>query len=90
MIYCDTCLHKEVCGLEGNNEPAIQYCADRLEKQTNTAEWKEKFKQEIEIANKDIDLMPEQEDYMRGYLGGILCSYRIVFGKNYEESEDIE
>lgn len=45
------------------------------------------FEQEIEIANKDIDLMPEQEDYMRGYLGGILCAYRIVFGKNYEESE---
>ena len=60
------------------------------EKQTDTAEWKEKFKQEIEIANKDIDLMPEQEDYMRGYLGGILCAYRIVFGKNYEESEGEE
>ena len=60
------------------------------EKQTNTAEWKEKFRQEIEIANKDIDLMPEQEDYMRGYLGGILCAYRIVFGKNYDESEDKE
>ena len=54
----------------------------------NEAEWKEKFRQEIEIANKDIDLMPEQEDYMRGYLGGILCAYRIVFGKNYEESEE--
>ncbi len=49
---------------------------------------KEEFKREIEIANKDIDLMPEQEDYMRGYLGGILCAYRIVFGKNYEESEE--
>lgn len=48
----------------------------------------EEFEREIEIANKDIDLMPEQEDYMRGYLGGILCAYRIVFGKNYEESEE--
>ena len=51
---------------------------------------KEEFEREIEIANKDIDLMPEQEDYMRGYLGGILCAYRIVFGKNYEESEEEE
>lgn len=51
----------------------------------NEAELKEEFEREIEIANKDIDLMPEQEDYMRGYLGGILCAYRIVFGKNYEE-----
>lgn len=48
----------------------------------------EEFEREIEIANKDIDLMPEQEDYMRGYLGGILFAYRIVFGKNYDESEE--
>lgn len=54
---------------------------------TNEAELKEEFEREIEIANKDIDLMPEQEDYMRGYLGGILCAYRIVFGKNYEEEK---
>lgn len=52
------------------------------------AELKEEFEREIEIANKDIDLMPEQEDYMRGYLGGILCAYRIVFGKNYEEKTE--
>ena len=32
----------------------------------NEAELKEEFEREIEIANKDIDLMPEQEDYMRG------------------------
>ena len=51
-------------------------------------ELKEEFEREIEIANKDIDLMPEQEDYMRWYLGGILCAYRIVFGKNYEEKTD--
>lgn len=51
-------------------------------------ELKEEFEREIEIANKDIDLMPEQEDYMRGYLGGILCAYRIVFGKNYEEETE--
>lgn len=51
-------------------------------------ELKEEFEREIEIANKDIDLMPEQEDYMRGYLGGILCAYRIVFGKNYEEKTE--
>ena len=49
---------------------------------------KEEFEREIEIANKDIDLMPDQEDYMRGYLGGILCAYRIVFGKNYEEKTE--
>jgi len=49
----------------------------------------ERFKKEIAYANVDIDLMPEQEEYMRGYLGGILCAYRIVFGKNYEESEEV-
>ena len=51
-------------------------------------ELKEEFQREIETANKDIDLMPEQEEYMRGYLGGILCAYRIVFGKNYEEKTE--
>lgn len=53
---------------------------------------KEEFEREIEIANKDIDFAEgtdeNEENYMRGYLGGILCAYRIVFGKNYEESED--
>lgn len=52
---------------------------------------KEKFEREIEIANKDIDFAEgtdeSEENYMRGYLGGILCAYRIVFGKNYEEEE---
>lgn len=59
----------------------------QTDKKMNEAELKEEFEREIEIANKDIDLMPEQEEYMRGYLGGILCAYRIVFGKNYEEEE---
>ena len=53
---------------------------------------KEDFEREIEIANKDIDFTEgtdeSEENYMRGYLGGILCAYRIVFGKNYEESEE--
>lgn len=51
-----------------------------------TCEIKKEFEREIEIANKDIDLMPEQEDYNRGYLGGVLCAYRIVFGKDYEKA----
>ena len=29
-----------------------------------------------------------EENYMRGYLGGILCAYRTVFGRNYEENEN--
>lgn len=29
--YCDDCLHKNVCGLEGTNEEAMTYCADKLE-----------------------------------------------------------
>jgi len=59
-----------------------------------SAEWnlKEKFDREIEIANKDIDFAEgtdeNEENYMRGYLGGILCAYRIVFGKNYEEKTE--
>ena len=53
---------------------------------------KEEFEREIEIANKDIDFAEgtdeSEENYMRGYLGGILCAYRTVFGRNYEESEE--
>lgn len=29
--YCDNCLHKNVCGLEGANDEAMTYCADKLE-----------------------------------------------------------
>lgn len=45
---------------------------------------KEEIKFALEDANKDIDLMPEQEEYMRGYLGGQLSIVRIIekhFGK---------
>ena len=53
---------------------------------------KEEFEREIEIANKDIDFAEgtdeSEENYMRGYLGGILCAYRTVFGRNYEENEN--
>lgn len=50
----------------------------------------ERFEQEIEYANKDIDFADgsEEENYMRGYLGGLLCAYRLVFGKSYEEVKE--
>lgn len=31
MSYCDTCVHCDVCGVEGANDEAIVYCADRME-----------------------------------------------------------
>lgn len=31
MNYCDTCIHREVCGEEDAREPAITYCAYRIE-----------------------------------------------------------
>lgn len=31
MNYCDTCIHKEVCGLEDNNDASMTYCSDRVE-----------------------------------------------------------
>ena len=43
MSYCDDCLHKEVCGLEGVNEEALTYCADKMLKKTG--HW-------IDITNK--------------------------------------
>lgn len=53
-------------------------------------EIKERFKREIEYANKDIDFTEgsDMENYNRGYLGGLLCAYRLVFNKCYEESEE--
>ena len=52
------------------------------------------FKEEIEFAlecaNKDIDLMPEQEEYMRGCLCGELAIVRILekhFGKFINDDE---
>lgn len=29
--YCDDCLHRNVCGLEGANEESMTYCADKME-----------------------------------------------------------
>lgn len=62
------------------------------EVRTMQVELEEEFEREIEIANKDIDFAEgtdeSEENYMRGYLGGILCAYRIVFGKNYEEKTE--
>lgn len=40
--------------------------------------------------NYEENLYLISDEYMRGYLGGLLCAYRIVFGKNYEERKDIE
>lgn len=31
MSYCDTCIHRDVCGVEGANDEATVYCADRIE-----------------------------------------------------------
>lgn len=51
---------------------------------------KEEIKFALECANKDIDLMPEQEEYMRGYLGGQLSIVGILekhFGKFINDDE---
>lgn len=45
---------------------------------------KEEINFALECSNKDIDLMPEHEEYMRGYLGGQLSIVGILekhFGK---------
>ena len=45
---------------------------------------KEEIKFALECANKDIDLMNKQEEYMRWYLGGQVSIVRILekhFGK---------
>ena len=31
MSYCDTCIHHDVCGVEGVDDEAMTYCADRIE-----------------------------------------------------------
>lgn len=31
MSYCDTCIHHDVCGMEGVDDEATTYCADRIE-----------------------------------------------------------
>jgi hypothetical protein len=71
---------------------ARAYVAQIKELPSEEQNLKEKFEREIEIANKDIDFAEgtdeSEENYMRGYLGGILCAYRIVFGKNYEEKTE--
>lgn len=51
---------------------------------------KEEIKFALECANKDIDLMPDQEEYMRGYLGGQLSIVGILekhFGKFINDDE---
>ena len=79
---------------EGEREAYIQgYNAGRkINRYKHKLE--EDFKKEIAYANEDIDLSEGanelEENYNRGYLGGILCAYRIVFGKNYEGSEEEE
>ena len=29
MNYCDDCMHKEVCGIEGHLDDAMTYCEDK-------------------------------------------------------------
>ena len=29
-MYCDNCIHKEVCGKEGCNDPAMVFCDDMI------------------------------------------------------------
>lgn len=31
MSYCNTCIHHDVCGMEGVDDEGMTYCADRLE-----------------------------------------------------------
>lgn len=38
MNMCDKCIHDEVCGIEGNHEEAITYCADMIPK-PKTGHW---------------------------------------------------
>ena len=60
---------------------------ERTEKKEK--ELQEKFTREIEYASKEIDFTEgtDEEYYNRGYLGGLLCAYRVFFGKEYEEQE---
>ena len=61
-----------------------------IEVDQNIDNIKEEIKVALEYANKDIDLMPEQEEYMRGYLGGQLSIVRILeknFGKFIDDDD---
>lgn len=96
MADGDLISRKAVLDIFGDIHPldynARAYVAQIKELPSAEQNLKEKFEQEIEIANKDIDFAEgtdeSEENYMRGYLGGILCAYRTVFGRNYEESEE--
>ena len=87
---------KAVLDIFGDIHPldynARAYVAQIKELPSAEQNLKEKFEREIEIADKDIDFAEgtdeSEENYMRGYLGGILCAYRIVFGKNYMEKTE--
>lgn len=79
-----------------SNAEALDMALRALKNEQTEKEIKERFARKIEYANNDIDYAEEtdMEYYYRGYLGGLLCAYRIVFGKSYkaeqEESEDKE
>ena len=41
-MYCDNCIHKEVCGKEGCGDPATTFCDDRIT-EAIPVEWVENY-----------------------------------------------
>ena len=38
MTICESCIHKEVCGIEGYYDEALKFCADKMEERPK-GEW---------------------------------------------------
>ncbi len=51
--YCDSCIHKEVCGKEGCGDPAMVFCDDRIT-ETIPVEWIKEFAN-VRAANDGMD-----------------------------------
>lgn len=52
---------------------------------------KERLEEAIEEANKDIDLLnEEQKEWARGCMYGLMQSYKLMYGVEYERKENKE
>ena len=62
----------------------------RKHEKKDTTAIRENLLLELQTANKDIDLIPDREEYTRGYLAGGLAVLRIFqeyFGKFIDDDE---
>ena len=84
MSYCDDCLHKEVCGVEGRYDEAMNFCADKLPGVTPADSVIEDIKSEI----KSNGIKFDSYDYDMIAVLDVLDIIDCHIGERSEDAKD--